>query len=133
MMTHYRMSQCSVENFQDVGLFVMSHSSNCGGKRSNLWNDNSNDNEECFEYGSKNHWKLYYPVWNEKQNKMKIVEGSFTTNVSTKNTSDERLTVMEESNREVMENSLGENSVSSWILDYGCSYHVYANKLMFDT
>lgn len=48
---------------------------------------------------------------------MKKAEGSVVANVSIENTNGELLTVTEVNNGEVMANSSGENSTSSWIID----------------
>ncbi|BFG24023.1 hypothetical protein CerSpe_102970 [Prunus speciosa] len=128
VMTHHRMSQRSEENSQDAGLFIGNRSSKREGKRSNGRNTKSKDKEWCFECGSKDHWKQNCPVWKEKMKKA----GS-SVNVCDEDICDELLTVMEDSNGEVMASSSGKSSTSSWILDSECSYHVCANKLMFDT
>ncbi|KAL6286641.1 hypothetical protein ACE6H2_011031 [Prunus campanulata] len=108
VMAHHRMSQRSEENSQDVGLFAGNCSSKHEGKRNNRRNAKSKDNEGCFECGSKDHWKWNCPIW---KNKMKKSESS--ANICDKDTSDELLTVTEESNREVMENSSCKSSTSS--------------------
>ncbi|CAL9011708.1 unnamed protein product [Prunus brigantina] len=98
ILTHDRMLQRFGDSPQGEGLVARTrqqgHSSKRKGKSSNGGNSRSEDNERCFECGSKDHWKWNCPVWKETWKKMKNVESSGATNVSTcYDTDDELLTV----------------------------------------
>ena len=86
ILTHDRMLQRSEEGSQSEGLVARTggrgRSSKREGKSSNGRNSRSEDNEGCFECGSKDHWKRNCSVWKEKRNKMKNAESSGAANVS---------------------------------------------------
>ncbi|KAI5334778.1 hypothetical protein L3X38_024911 [Prunus dulcis] len=105
ILMHDMMLQCFGDGSRSKGLVARTKG--------------SGDDEECFECGSKDHWKRNCPVWKEKWNKMK---------------NDELLMITDEKcNREVMKFFSDEGSTSVWILDSSCSFHVCSNRKEFDT
>ncbi|KAI5338940.1 PREDICTED: Retrovirus-related Pol poly from transposon [Prunus dulcis] len=122
-----------------LGLMARTERRGCSNKRGDKSSKGRNsrfeDDEGCFKYGSKDHWKWNCPVWKVKRNKMKDAKSSGAINVSTGcETDDELLTVMdEEHNGEVVAHSLGKSSTSVWILDSNCSFHVCSNRMGFNT